>query len=116
MGGTKKKNVKATLQDPQTDFDIAALHMGINGILSLGSTAENDSNSFYLYFKVRNFCQPKFRDFTIFWQIRESLERKIFYLIALAKVNSGKNVQFFGRKNREKSFFFFFVKRLLIII
>ena len=64
--------------------------------------------AFYLYFKVRNFCQPKFRDFAISWQIRESLERKIFDLVALAKVNSGENVQFFGRKNREKSFFFFF--------
>ena len=26
------------------------------------------------YFKVRNFCETKFRDFTIFWQIRENLE------------------------------------------
>ena len=36
--------IKTNLQDPQTDFDNAALHMGIN-ILNLGSTAETFSNS-----------------------------------------------------------------------
>ena len=28
------------------------------------------------YFKVRNFRETKFRDFTIFWQTRESLESR----------------------------------------
>ena len=37
--------IKPTLQDPQVDFDIAVLHMGINDILSLGSTAEKVSSS-----------------------------------------------------------------------
>ena len=32
------------------------------------------------YFKVRNFCETKFWDFAIFWQIRESLEpRNIWF-------------------------------------
>ena len=37
--------IKPTLQDPQTNFDIAVLHMGVNDILNLGSTAETVSNS-----------------------------------------------------------------------
>ena len=37
--------IKPTLQDPQTDFGIAVLHMGVNDILNLGSTAETASNS-----------------------------------------------------------------------
>ena len=37
--------IKPTLQDPQTNFDIAALHMGINDTLNLGSTAETVSNN-----------------------------------------------------------------------
>ena len=37
--------VKPALQDPQTNFDIAILHMDINGILILGSTGETVSNS-----------------------------------------------------------------------
>ena len=37
--------IKPTLQNPQTDFDIAVLHKGINDILNLGSTAETVSNS-----------------------------------------------------------------------
>ena len=36
--------IKLTSQDPQTDFDIAVLHMGIN-ILNLVSTADGVSNS-----------------------------------------------------------------------
>ena len=47
------------------------------------------------YFKVRNICETKLRDFAIFWQIRE-------------------NVRFFGRKR----FFLrkiFFLRKLLII-
>ena len=36
--------LKQTCKTPQTDFDNAALHMGIN-ILNLGSTAETFSNS-----------------------------------------------------------------------
>ena len=36
--------IKLTSQDPQTDFDIAVLHMGIN-ILNLVSTADAVSNS-----------------------------------------------------------------------
>ena len=32
--------IKPTLQEPQTNFDIAVLHMGVNDILNLGSTAE----------------------------------------------------------------------------
>ena len=37
--------IKPTLQDPKTNFDIAVLHMGVKGILNLGSTAETVSNS-----------------------------------------------------------------------
>ena len=37
--------IKPTLQDPQTNFDIAVLHIDINGILNLGSTGETVSNS-----------------------------------------------------------------------
>ena len=37
--------IKPTIQDPQTNFDIAVLHMGVNYILNLGSTAETVSNS-----------------------------------------------------------------------
>ena len=37
--------IKPVLQDPQTNFDIAVLHMGVNDILNLGSTAETVSNS-----------------------------------------------------------------------
>ena len=37
--------IKPTLQDSQTNFDIAVLHMGVNDILNLGSTAETVSNS-----------------------------------------------------------------------
>ena len=37
--------IKPTLQDPQTNFDIAVLHMGDNDIVSLGSTTETVSNS-----------------------------------------------------------------------
>ena len=37
--------IKPTLQDPPTNFDIVVLHMGINDILNLGSTAETVSNS-----------------------------------------------------------------------
>ena len=33
------------MQDEQTNFDIAALHMGINDILNLGSTAETLSKN-----------------------------------------------------------------------
>ena len=33
------------MQDPQTNFDIAVLNMGVNDILNLGSTAETVSNS-----------------------------------------------------------------------
>ena len=35
--------IKPTLQDPQTVFDIAILHVGINDILNLGSTAVSKS-------------------------------------------------------------------------
>ena len=45
---------KSTLQDPQTDFDIAGLHMGINDILNLGSTAETVSNSIL---QITNQCR-----------------------------------------------------------
>ena len=37
--------VKPTLQDLQTNFDIAVLHMGVNDILNLGSSVETVSNS-----------------------------------------------------------------------
>ena len=37
--------IKLTLQDPQTNFDIAVLHMDVNDILNLGSTVETVSNS-----------------------------------------------------------------------
>ena len=37
--------VKPTLQYLQTNSDIAVLHMGVNDILNLGSTAETVSNS-----------------------------------------------------------------------
>ena len=37
--------VKPTLQDSHTNFDIAVLHMGVNDILNLGSTADTISNS-----------------------------------------------------------------------
>ena len=38
--------IKRALQDPQTDFDIAVLHMAINDILNLEYTAKTVSNSF----------------------------------------------------------------------
>ena len=49
--------IKPTLQDCQTDFDIAVLHMGIihigiNDILNLGSTEESASNSILQMFDV----------------------------------------------------------------
>ena len=37
--------IKPTLQDPQTNFDIAVLNMGINDILNLGFTEETVWNS-----------------------------------------------------------------------
>ena len=37
--------IKPTLQDQQTNFDIAVLHMSVNDILNLGSTVETVSNS-----------------------------------------------------------------------
>ena len=37
--------IKPTLQDLQTDFDTAVLHVGINDILNLGSTADTVSKS-----------------------------------------------------------------------
>ena len=37
--------IKPTLQDAQTNFDIAVLHMSVNDILNVGSTAETVSNS-----------------------------------------------------------------------
>ena len=46
--------IKPTLQDPQTNSDIPALHMGINDILNLGSTAETDSNSIL---HIPNLCK-----------------------------------------------------------
>ena len=45
---------KSTLQDPQTDFDIAVLHMGVNDILNLGSTAEAVSN---IILHITNQCR-----------------------------------------------------------
>ena len=45
---------KSTLQDPQTDFDIAVLHMGVNDILNLGSTAEAFSN---IILHITNQCR-----------------------------------------------------------
>ena len=49
--------IKPTLQDRQTDFDIAVLHMGIihmgiNDILNLGSTEGSVSNSILQMFDV----------------------------------------------------------------
>ena len=49
--------IKPTLQDCQTVFDIAVLHMGIihigiNDILNLGSTEESASNSILQMFDV----------------------------------------------------------------
>ena len=46
--------IKATLQDPQINSDIPALHMGINDILNLGSTAETVSNSIL---HIANLCK-----------------------------------------------------------
>ena len=46
--------IKPTLQDPQTNFDIAVLHMGINDILHLGSTAETVS---YSILHIANQCK-----------------------------------------------------------
>ena len=37
--------IKSILQDPQTNFDIAVLHLSVNDILNLGSTAGKVSNS-----------------------------------------------------------------------
>ena len=39
--------IKPTLQDPQTDFHVTVLHMGLNDILNLGSFAETVSNSIF---------------------------------------------------------------------
>ena len=46
--------IKPTLQDRQTDFEIAALHMGINDILNFGSTAEKVSN---IILHIANQCE-----------------------------------------------------------
>ena len=37
--------IKPTLQDPQTNFNVAVIHMGVNDILNLGSTVETVSNN-----------------------------------------------------------------------
>ena len=68
-----------------------------------------------LYFKVRNFRETKFRDFVFFFFIifrkfAKVWNRKIFDSVALAKVNSRENVQFFGREK------YVFLQKFLIII
>ena len=45
--------IKPTLQDPETNFDIAVLHMGVNDILNLGSTGETVLNSIL---HIANLC------------------------------------------------------------
>ena len=40
--------IKPILQDSQSDFDISVIHMGVNNILNVGSTAEAVSNSILL--------------------------------------------------------------------
>ena len=47
-------------------------------------------------FKVRNFCKTKFHNFLIFGKFVKVWNCKIFDFVAFAKVNSSKNVQFFG--------------------
>ena len=46
--------IKPTLQEPRTNFDIAVLHMCINDILNLGSTAENLSD---IILPIANQCK-----------------------------------------------------------
>ena len=63
-------------------------------------------NKFWNYFKVRNFRKIKFGDFAIFCKFAKVWNREVFDLVALAKVSSRENVQFFGRESisREKYF------------
>ena len=63
-------------------------------------------NKFWNYFKVRNFCKIKFGDFAIFCKFAKVWNREVFDLVALAKVSSPENAQFFGRESisREKYF------------
>ena len=58
-------------------------------------------NIFCHYFKVRNFRKTIFLS-----KFTKALNRKIFDLVALAKVNYRENVQFFGREK------FFLVKNI----
>ena len=51
------------------------------------------------YFKVKNFCETKFRNIAIFWQIRESLElRNIWFGSTCENVQFFSHESFFSRK------------------
>ena len=49
-------HIKPTLQYSEINFDIAVLHMGVNDILNLGSTAETVSNSIlHIFNQCKNY-------------------------------------------------------------